>query len=49
MLQDPATKKWIMQVDEMNMGCGLGTWSANSHCILAESDTPNGPYTRCAP
>ena len=46
-LQDPASKKWIMQVDEMNMGCGLGTWGQNSHCILAESDSPNGPYTRC--
>lgn len=46
-IQDPASKKWIMQVDEMNMGCGLGTWGQNSHCILAESDTPNGPYRRC--
>lgn len=45
-IQDPVSKKWIMQVDEMNMGCGLGTWGQNSHCILAESETPNGPYTR---
>ena len=46
-VQDPKSGKWIMQVDEMNMRCGLGTWGQNSHCILAESDTPNGPYIRC--
>lgn len=30
----------------MNMHCGLGTWGQNSHCILAESDTPAGPYSK---
>ena len=35
-----------MFVSQMNMGCGLGTWGKNSRCVLAESDTPNGPYVQ---
>ena len=43
-IYDPKAGKWIMFVSQMNMGCGLGTWGTNSRCVLAESDTPNGPY-----
>lgn len=45
-LHDPASGKWMMFASEMNMGCGLGTWGGNSRCILAQSDTPNGPFER---
>ena len=44
-LQDPKSGKWFMFVSEMNMGCGLGTWGGNSRCVLAESATPNGPFS----
>eukprot|EP00040_Diaphanoeca_grandis_P012962 m.65577 g.65577 ORF g.65577 m.65577 type:complete len:429 (-) comp23576_c0_seq1:171-1457(-) len=45
-IQDPSTGKFIMFVSEMNMHCGLSTWHTNSRCVIAESDTANGPYTR---
>merc|ERR1711968_289508 len=35
-----------MVVDEFSNGCGLLTWKSNSRCILAESQTPDGPYVK---
>lgn len=43
-IRDPKSGKWIMFLSQMNMACGLGTWGTNSRCVLAESDTPSGPY-----
>jgi len=45
-IYDAESATYVMQVDEMNMGCGLGTWGHNSHSILATSKTPSGPYTK---
>ena len=46
-LRDPSSGAYVMQVDEMENGCGLGVWSANSRCVLARSTTgPLGPYER---
>lgn len=47
-LYDADSATWVMQVDEMNMHCGLGTWGHNSHSILATSKQAAGPYTRRA-
>jgi hypothetical protein len=44
--RDPATGKFVMMVDEMSLGCGLGTWGRNSRCVLAMADSPLGPYAR---
>ena len=30
----------------MNNMCGLATWGSNSRSVLAESDTPDGPFTQ---
>ena len=44
--RDPATGTYIMYVDEITRGCGLGSWQPNSHCVLATSTTPEGPFAR---
>ena len=43
---DPASMQYVMFNDEMNEHCGLGTWGANSHCILSTSATAAGPYAK---
>ena len=46
MVRDPHSSKYYMHVAEIASHCGLGLWGVNSRCVLAESDTAGGPYTR---
>ena len=47
-IRDPVSSKYYMHVAEIVGNCGLGMWGVNSRCVLAESDTAGGPYTRVA-
>lgn len=44
--RDPTTGVYVMYVDEITRNCGLGVWQPNSHCVLATSASPEGPYTK---
>ena len=41
---DPATGKYGMVVSEFDRHCGLVSYHHNSRCVLAEADSPSGPY-----
>jgi hypothetical protein len=41
---DPATGKYAMVVSEFDRHCGLVSYHHNSRCVLAEADSPSGPY-----
>jgi hypothetical protein len=47
-LHDPVSGKWVMQVSEIAMGCGLGSWRSNSRCVIATAEQADGPNTRQA-
>jgi hypothetical protein len=44
-VQEPSDKKWVMYLAEMDLHCGLSSWSTNSRIVRAESSTPGGTYT----
>ena len=44
-VHDPISGQYFMFVDQINMHCGLQEWSRNSRCVLAQSQSPAGPYT----
>jgi hypothetical protein len=46
MLQDPATGTWHAWASEMLHGCGINSWTTNSHIVHATAQSPGGPWTR---
>ena len=46
MLFDSATETWHAWASEMEAGCGINSWTTNSHIIHATSLQPGGPWTR---
>lgn len=45
-MRDPSSGTYVMYLDEITRGCGLGAWQPNSHCVVATSENALGPYTR---
>ena len=45
-VRDAASGVYVMYVDQITRSCGLGSWQPNSHCVVATSATPTGPYTK---
>ena len=43
-LYDNATGGWFMWATELDGGCGMHTWTTNSHTIRAWSPTATGLY-----
>eukprot|EP01052_Picozoa_sp_SAG31_P028323 SAG31_NODE_2724_length_5187_cov_2.096895_5_plen_472_part_00 len=43
---DAASGLWLLWVSEMANGCGMATWTTNSHTIRASSADPLGLYQR---
>ena len=43
-IQDPVSGRFYMYVAAFANGCGLDSWTCNSACVIAESDTVQGPF-----
>lgn len=46
MLRDAATNTWHAWASEMEEGCGINSWTTNSHVVHATAAAPGGPWTR---
>ena len=46
MLLDEATGRWHAWPSEMVNGCGINSWTSNSHIVHATAPAPGGPWAR---
>ena len=46
MLRDEATGVWHAWASEMEEGCGINSWTTNSHVVHATAMAPGGPWHR---